>query len=143
MSDAQRTGPWPFRAEPLRAGDAYELTNGHPVDCGPTSRGRAGRNRLWFSVLDADPAVKSAGVDAGIGREEGREDGRAVRREEGLEGGELDGLRRGSLRVLEGRVPAASERERARIDRCGSGAQRAASIQPAATPLSVQAILEG
>jgi len=59
-------GRGPFRADQVRAGDPYELSQGHPVVCAPTGQDGAGPNGLGFAVLDSDPAVKRAGVDAGI-----------------------------------------------------------------------------
>lgn len=57
--------PGPFRAEQIREGDPYELSNGHAILCLPTGR-RGGRSNLTGgSVLETDPAVKSAGVDVG------------------------------------------------------------------------------
>jgi hypothetical protein len=63
--------PWsggrgPFRADQVRSGDPYELSQGHPIYCAPTGQEGAGPNGLGFAVLDSDPAVKRTGVDAGI-----------------------------------------------------------------------------
>ncbi|WP_437659365.1 Uma2 family endonuclease [Sorangium sp. So ce1182] len=55
----------PFRAEHLRSGDPYELSNGHPVYCAPTGGRASGPNHLGSSVVGWDPAVKEAGVDTG------------------------------------------------------------------------------
>ena len=58
--------PGPFRADQLRSGDPYELSNGHPIQCLPTG-GRGSRaNLIGAAVLDSDPAVESAGVDTGF-----------------------------------------------------------------------------
>jgi Uma2 family endonuclease len=58
--------PGPFRAEQLKSGDPYELSNGHPIECLPTG-GRGSRaNLIGGSVLDSDPQVESAGVDTGF-----------------------------------------------------------------------------
>ncbi|MBK9264810.1 MAG: Uma2 family endonuclease [Polyangiaceae bacterium] len=67
MSSANRSyAPGPFTADQIRAGDPYELSNGHPIYCLPTGR-RGGRaNLTGGSVLETDPAVKSAGVDVGF-----------------------------------------------------------------------------
>lgn len=57
--------PGPFRADQIREGDPYELSNGHAILCLPTGR-RGGRaNLTGGSVLETDPAVKAAGVDIG------------------------------------------------------------------------------
>jgi len=56
----------PFRADQLRSGDPYELSQGHAIRCAPTGHEGAGPNGLGFAVLDSDPAVKRAGVDTGI-----------------------------------------------------------------------------
>ncbi len=58
-------GARPFRAEHLRAGDPYELSNGHPVYCAPTGGRASGPNHLGSSVVGWDPAVKEVGVDTG------------------------------------------------------------------------------
>jgi len=59
-------GRGPFRSDQVRSGDPYELSQGHPVVCAPTGHEGAGPNGLGFAVLDSDPAVKRAGVDAGL-----------------------------------------------------------------------------
>jgi hypothetical protein len=59
-------GDGPFRADDLRSGSNYELSQGHPVYCAPTGRDGTGPNGLGFAVLDSDPAVRRAGVDTGI-----------------------------------------------------------------------------
>jgi Uma2 family endonuclease len=56
----------PFRADQLRSGDPYELSQGHAVLCLPTG-GRGSRaNLLGGQVLETDPDVESAGVDTGF-----------------------------------------------------------------------------
>lgn len=56
----------PFRADQLRSGDPYELSNGHPVRCLPTgSRGGRATN-VGGGVLASDPAVPDVGVDVGF-----------------------------------------------------------------------------
>jgi Uma2 family endonuclease len=62
-----RTGSQgPFRADQLRSGDPYELSNGHPVQCLPTG-GRGGRAaNVGGGVLASDPAVQDVGVDVGF-----------------------------------------------------------------------------
>jgi hypothetical protein len=61
--------PGPYRADQIRSGDPYELSNGHRVLCMGTGR-RGGRaNLVGGEVLETDPAVKSAGVDVGFSRD--------------------------------------------------------------------------
>ncbi|HXU47211.1 MAG TPA: Uma2 family endonuclease [Thermoanaerobaculia bacterium] len=56
----------PFRADQLRPGDPYELSNGHPILCLPTG-GRGGRaTNVGGGVLASDPAVEDVGVDVGF-----------------------------------------------------------------------------
>jgi Putative restriction endonuclease len=58
--------PGPFRADQLRPGDSYELSDGHPVRCLPTGS-RGGRaTSVGDGVLASDPAVQSVGVDIGF-----------------------------------------------------------------------------
>jgi Uma2 family endonuclease len=55
----------PFRAEQLRSGDPYELSNGHPVHCLPTG-GRGSRaTTVGGAVVASDPAVEVVGMDTG------------------------------------------------------------------------------
>ena len=61
-----QSGAGPFRADQVRSGDPYELSQGHAIVCAPTGQDGAGVNGLGFAVLDSDPAVKRAGVDAGL-----------------------------------------------------------------------------
>ncbi len=56
----------PFRTDQLRSGDPYELSNGHAIRCAPTGGDGTGPKLRGGFVLDSDPAVKNAGVDAGI-----------------------------------------------------------------------------
>ncbi|HEX3530392.1 MAG TPA: Uma2 family endonuclease [Thermoanaerobaculia bacterium] len=56
----------PFRADQLRPGDSYELSDGHPILCLPTGS-RAGQAiSVGNLVLASDPAVQSVGVDIGF-----------------------------------------------------------------------------
>ncbi|HXU31603.1 MAG TPA: Uma2 family endonuclease [Thermoanaerobaculia bacterium] len=56
----------PFRADQLRPGDPYELSNGHPIHCLPTgSRGGRATN-VGGGVLASDPAALDVGVDIGF-----------------------------------------------------------------------------
>ncbi len=60
-----RTGRGPVRADQLRAGDRYEVSQGHPYYCAPTGGDGARGVIAGALVLDSDPAVDSTGVDAG------------------------------------------------------------------------------
>jgi Uma2 family endonuclease len=62
----RRHTPGPFRAEHLREDDRYELSNGHPIYCAPAGREHAAPNLTGAAVIDSDPAVEWAGVDAGF-----------------------------------------------------------------------------
>lgn len=64
-SRARPTDLGPFRAEHLRSGDPYELSDGHPIYCAPTGGRGSDPNRLGASVVGWDPNVKEAGVDTG------------------------------------------------------------------------------
>ena len=57
--------PGPFRAEDIRPGSRYELHDGHPIYCAPTGGDGARGNLVGAEVLDTDPSVKEAGIDAG------------------------------------------------------------------------------
>jgi Uma2 family endonuclease len=61
-----RTGQGPFRPDQLHSGDAYELSEGHAIYCAPTGGDGAGPNLRGGFVIDTDPRVKTAGVDAGF-----------------------------------------------------------------------------
>jgi len=55
----------PFRADQIRSGDPYELSNGHAIQC-MTTGGRGSRANLQGgSMLDSDPVVEEAGIDTG------------------------------------------------------------------------------
>lgn len=56
----------PFHVDQLREGDRYELINGHPIYCAPSGREHAWRNLLGGEVLETDPDVEWAGIDAGF-----------------------------------------------------------------------------
>lgn len=58
--------PGPFRVDQLRPGDRYELHEGHAIYCAPMEGDGARRVGTAFEVLDSDPAVESAGTDAGF-----------------------------------------------------------------------------
>jgi hypothetical protein len=56
----------PFRADQIRSGDPYELSNGHPILCLPKSGRRAKAVNVGASVLGSDPAGLDVGVDVGF-----------------------------------------------------------------------------
>jgi hypothetical protein len=61
----------PFRADQVREGERFELSNGNPIYCAPAGHEHAGRNLDGGAVISSDPAVKWAGVDAGYSSEPG------------------------------------------------------------------------
>ena len=65
MSSERMLAPGPFTADQLRDKDPYELSNGHAVLCLPTGARGARTNLTGAAVLDSDPAVTQAGIDAG------------------------------------------------------------------------------
>jgi Uma2 family endonuclease len=54
----------PFRADQIRDGDPYELSNGHAIRCMSAGGRHASKNFEGAKVIGTDPDVKSAGVDA-------------------------------------------------------------------------------
>jgi hypothetical protein len=56
----------PFRAHDIRPGDRHELSEGNAIYCAPTGGTGARGTGYGFELLDSDPAVDSAGVDAGF-----------------------------------------------------------------------------
>lgn len=62
--DGQGVGP--YRAEQIHAGDPYELSNGHLVECMPTGQRGAKSTTSGASLLGTDPDVDGAGIDAGF-----------------------------------------------------------------------------
>jgi Uma2 family endonuclease len=60
------TGQGPFRADQLRDGDRYELVDGHPIYCAPSGPEHANRSLSGGAVIESDPDVDWAGVDAGF-----------------------------------------------------------------------------
>lgn len=61
----QPTSQGPFRADQVRPGDPYELSQGHPIRCLPTGGRGAKASSAGASVLASDPAVESMGLDTG------------------------------------------------------------------------------
>ncbi len=64
--DVRVREPGPFTADQLRPGDRYELSNGHAIWCAPTGGSGARSAIAAGQVIDSDPAVQSAGIDAGF-----------------------------------------------------------------------------
>lgn len=62
--DAPPVGP--FRADDIRPGEPYELSDGYKIECMGTGQRGARSNGSGFMVLDSDPAAPPAGVDAGV-----------------------------------------------------------------------------
>jgi hypothetical protein len=58
-------GPGPIKAADLHPGSRYELHDGHPIYCAPTGGDGARTTIAGAEVLDTDPAVTEAGIDAG------------------------------------------------------------------------------
>ena len=71
MSWPKVTPSGPFRAEQIRSGDPYELSDGHAIRCMTTGSRGSRANLLGGSVLDSDPAVEEAGIDTGYAPSEG------------------------------------------------------------------------
>jgi Uma2 family endonuclease len=59
----------PFTADQIREDDYYELSNGHPIQCSPAGRDHSSSSVSGAEVLDTDPDVEWAGVDAGFSPE--------------------------------------------------------------------------
>jgi len=60
------SGSGPFRADQVRSGDPYELSQGHPIVGAPTGQDGTEPNGLGAAVLGSDPAAKRVGVDTGL-----------------------------------------------------------------------------
>ncbi len=65
MSTAPRRSRGPFRADQLRSGDPYELSDGHAIYVAPAGGRHADANVRGAQVLATDPNVNQAGIDAG------------------------------------------------------------------------------
>jgi len=66
MNDAaMKHGKGGFTTDQVREGSRYELSQGHPIWCAPTGGAGARGSIAGGQVLDSDPAVESAGLDAG------------------------------------------------------------------------------
>lgn len=59
-------GRGPFTANQIRSGDRFELSHGNAVVCEPTGRAGAQKTAFGAEVIETDPAVDAAGVDAGF-----------------------------------------------------------------------------
>lgn len=66
MKSPAHSSPGPFRADQIRPGDPYELSNGHAVHCFPTGGRGSQASVVGSGVLSSDPEVDSAGFDAGF-----------------------------------------------------------------------------
>jgi len=58
-------GRGPFRAEQLRPGDPYELSDGHAIVSEPSGRRHGRRHLVGGAALATDPAVDEVGVEVG------------------------------------------------------------------------------
>jgi len=58
-------GRGPFRAEQIRPGDPYELSDGHAIVSEPSGRRHGRRHLVGGALLVTDPAVEDAGVEVG------------------------------------------------------------------------------
>ncbi len=65
MSEPYPTSHGPFRADQIREGDPYELSNGHAILCMPTGGRGSEAVATGAAVLKSDPEVDSAGVETG------------------------------------------------------------------------------
>lgn len=61
----RRHGRGPLRVDQLRPGDPYELSDGHAIVAEPAGPRHARRNLAAGTLIDTDPAVEAAAVDAG------------------------------------------------------------------------------
>ncbi|MCA9706770.1 MAG: Uma2 family endonuclease [Myxococcales bacterium] len=64
-SPKEWSAPGPFYAHQVRPGDRYEVSNGNAIYCAPTGGDGARGTVAGLEVLDTDPEVEAAGVDAG------------------------------------------------------------------------------
>ncbi len=56
----------PFRADDIRPGEPYEVSDGYRIECMGTGQRGSRSNGAGFMVLDSDPDAPAAGVDAGV-----------------------------------------------------------------------------
>ncbi len=71
MSKAYPLRRGPFRADQLKDGDPYELSDGHPILALPAGGRQANAALTGAAVLRSDPLVEAAGVEAGYSPEPG------------------------------------------------------------------------
>lgn len=64
-------GRGPFRADQIRPGDPYELSDGHPIECMPGGGRNSRANLVGGLALGTDPDVEFAGFDTGFSPEPG------------------------------------------------------------------------
>nr|VFJ62349.1 MAG: Putative restriction endonuclease [Candidatus Kentron sp. DK] len=55
-----------FTVDQIREGERYELSDGHRIYCAPAGESHSRRNLSGGALLDSDPDVEWAGVDAGF-----------------------------------------------------------------------------
>jgi Uma2 family endonuclease len=65
VDPARRDGRGPFRADQLRDGDRYELSEGHALYCHPGGGDHARTEFLLPVILGTDPDVEDAGLEVG------------------------------------------------------------------------------
>ena len=67
MPTHPRTARGPFRADQLRDGDPYELSDGHAIHCLPGGYRHGGAQAEGSRVLASDPAARArVGVEVGV-----------------------------------------------------------------------------
>lgn len=71
MSTHRLTAPGPFRADQIRDGDYYELSNGHAIALAPAGSRHGAATSAAAMVIQTDPAVAHAGVDVGFSNKPG------------------------------------------------------------------------
>jgi len=71
MSTERKRARGPFRADQLRSGDPYELSDGHAIHVAPAAGRHADATTRGAHALSTDPDVTSAGVDVGYSPEPG------------------------------------------------------------------------
>jgi len=71
VSTVPKPSRGPFRANQIRCGDPYELSDGHAIYVLPAGGRHADTNLVGGQVLATDPDVTQAGMDAGYSPEPG------------------------------------------------------------------------
>lgn len=59
------SGRGPFRAEQLRPGDPYELSDGHAIVSEPSGRRHGTTHLVGGALISTDPAVEDVGIEVG------------------------------------------------------------------------------